>query len=413
MKLLHAADIHLDSPMRGLARYDGAPVEHLRLATRVALANLVDLSLEEQVDALLIAGDLFDGDWLNHGTGAHFAREMSRLAEGGIPVVVIAGNHDAASRMTKSLRMPGNVRTLASTAPETFVIESVGLAVHGQSYPTPAVTNDLSAGYPVPIAGAVNVGLLHTSADGCPGHEHYAPCDPRLLTEHGYDYWALGHVHQREVLATDPPIVFSGCLQGRHVRETGPKGATLVHIAEGGDVELTECVLDHVRWGVCEVDLASAEDESEVYERASQSLRELASESGDRLLAVRIRLVGATSVHANLVTDDERLHYELAGIAAELTGGNAWVERTLVRTTPPKVISSEGDNAYAELLRTVRAAGNTDAAQSRLAEELRPLRSKLPGALLADFDPSDRDLVRELVEDIERTLPARLLEDAA
>src|SRR3954452_20088141 len=113
MKLIHAADIHLDSPMRGLARYDGAPVEHLRLATRVALANLVDLALDEEANAVLIAGDLFDGDWLDHGTGAHFVREMTRLRDGGIVVVTVAGNHDAASRMTKTLRMPDNVRTLS------------------------------------------------------------------------------------------------------------------------------------------------------------------------------------------------------------------------------------------------------------------------------------------------------------
>lgn len=412
MKFIHAADIHLDSPMRGLARYDGAPVEHLRLATRVALGNLVDLALAEEVDALVIAGDLFDGDWLNHGTGAHFAREMSRLAEADIPVVIVAGNHDAASRMSKSLRMPDNVRTLSAKRPETILFDGLALAIHGQSFPEPAVTEDLSASYPGPIAGAVNVGLLHTSADGRPGHDPYAPCDPRRLAEHGYDYWALGHVHQREMLLPDPPIVFSGCLQGRHVRETGPKGATLVHVGPDGDIELEEHVLDHVRWAVCDIDVSGAKDETDVYERASHSLRQTASGCGERLLAVRLCLVGATPVHASLTGEPEKLQCELAAIATEITAGNAWLERTVVRTSTPRAISADGDDAYAELLRTIRAAGNTETAMSRLADELHPLRRKLPGALLADFDPSDPELLWELLEDVERTLPTRLLEDA-
>lgn len=191
MKLIHAADIHLDSPMRGLARYDGAPIEQLRLATRTALANLVDLAIEEAADALLIAGDLFDGDWLDYGTGAHFAREMNRLRDAAIPVIAVAGNHDAASRITKVLRMPDNFRMLSTKEAETAVYEDLGLAVHGQGFATPAVLDDLSAGYPAPLAGYTNVGLLHTSADGRPGHQPYAPCRPERLAERGYAYWAL------------------------------------------------------------------------------------------------------------------------------------------------------------------------------------------------------------------------------
>src|SRR3954447_2756218 len=165
MKLVHAADIHLDSPMHGLTAYDTAPVDELRLATRAALRGLVDLCLDEQADALLIGGDLYDGDWHDYATGAHFVREAQRLREAGITVVVVTGNHDAASRITKALRLPEGVHVLPVDAPGTVVFEDLGLAVHGQGYATAAVTEDLSRAYPAPLSGLVNVGLLHTSAE--------------------------------------------------------------------------------------------------------------------------------------------------------------------------------------------------------------------------------------------------------
>lgn len=413
MKLVHAADIHLDSPMRGLARYDGAPVDQLRLATRTALANLVDMSIAEGADALVIAGDLFDGDWLDYGTGAHFAHEMNRLRDAAIPVIVIAGNHDAASRITKALRMPDNVRMLSTKEPETAVYEDLGLAVHGQGFATPAVFDDLSAGYPAALAGFVNVGLLHTSATGRPGHERYAPCRAARLAEHGYDYWALGHIHQREVLVADPPVVFAGCLQGRHVREAGPKGATIVHLEDGGAVRLEERTLDEVRWAVCDVDAAGAGEVNEIYARMSDQLRQVAAQCDDRLLAVRVQVSGATEAHGALVRSPDRLRHEAAVVASDAACGGAWVEQTLIRTSLPVALSPDVDDAYGELVGRVRAHAHSEALLDELADELRPLAAKLPGALLAEFDPTHSDAIRDLLTEVERTLPARLLEEPA
>jgi len=299
VKLVHAADIHLDSPMRGLAAYDGAPERELRGATREALRNLVDLCIGERADALLIAGDLYDGDWQDYGTGAFFAREAARLREAGIPVVLIRGNHDAASRITRSLRLPDNVRELPVDRPGTVAFDDLGLAVHGQGYAKREVLEDLSAGYPRPVPGMVNVGLLHTSADGREGHAPYAPCKVGRLAEHGYDYWALGHVHQRELLHADPPILFSGCLQGRHARETGPKGATIVSF-NGRRPTLEERALDVVRWEVLEIDAGPLGDLDEVLDAIERSLRDAVEGADGRLLAARIRVTGATTAHGAL-----------------------------------------------------------------------------------------------------------------
>ena len=138
-RFLHAADIHLDSPQRGLDRYEGAPVVECRGATRRALENLVDLALAERVAFTVIVGDLYDGDWPDYNTGLFFGKQMVRLRDGGIPVFMIRGNHDAANKMTKDLKLVDNVHVLSSQQAETLVLEDLGVAIHGQSFPTQAV----------------------------------------------------------------------------------------------------------------------------------------------------------------------------------------------------------------------------------------------------------------------------------
>ena len=169
-------------------------------ATRRALENLIQLALTEKVAFAIIAGDLYDGDWRDYNTGLYFVSQMQRLSDAGIVVFIAAGNHDAASKISKSLRLPDGVHMFPSERPDTFVIREMDVAVHGQSFPTPAVKKDLSAGYPEPVDGCFNIGILHTCATGRENHEPYAPCTLEGLKSKGYDYWALGHVHQFEVL---------------------------------------------------------------------------------------------------------------------------------------------------------------------------------------------------------------------
>ncbi|HEY6761995.1 MAG TPA: DNA repair exonuclease [Baekduia sp.] len=412
MKLVHAADIHLDSPMHGLAAYATAPVAELRLATRSAFRGLVDLCLDERADALLIGGDLYDGDWHDYATGAFFVREAARLGEAGVPVVVVTGNHDAASRITKSLRLPSNVRLLGVDAPETVVLDDLGLAVHGQGYATPAVMTDLSAAYPAPVSGLVNVGLLHTSADGRFDHAPYAPCRVERLAAHGYDFWGLGHVHERALLHADPPVLFPGCLQGRNVRETGPKGATVVTFGADGHGHglpvLSERVLDVVRWAVVDVDASSLVDVDEVLAEVGAALGAAVAEADGRLLAARVRVVGASAAHGALVRDARRFDWDVRGVAAEVAGEGAWVEKVQVRTTAIGAVAEieVGDDVFAELSRAVSAASVAD-----LSDELAGLAGKLRGAV--EWDPTSEDVVRELLDDVARELPALLLDGSA
>jgi hypothetical protein len=418
MRFLHAADIHLDSPMRGLGKYEGAPVERMRSATRRALSNLVDLCLAERVDFVVIAGDLYDGGWRDHSTGLFFAQQMLRLRDAGIPVVMVRGNHDAASQITKHLRLPDNVHELSSRKPETFELPALGVCVHGQSFATRAVTDDLASRYPPAVRGAFNVGLLHTCAEGREGHEAYAPCTIETLRAKGYDYWALGHVHAREVLSTEPWIVFSGNLQGRHIRESGAKGATLVTV-EGGKVASVEHrALDVVRWRVCEVDAGGAASGDEAMGRARPNIAGGVVFCDGRPVAARVVVRGATRAHAALERDGARFTAELRLAASDVGGDALWLEKALFETRVPIDLDGvrERDDVIGQIVHSIEALRGDDATASGLFAEIAELAHKLPNELREGLDgwnlddPAQR---RAILGDVEQMLLSRLLYEEA
>jgi DNA repair protein SbcD/Mre11 len=396
-KLVHAADLHLDSPLRGLERYEGAPADAMRGATRRALGNLVDLCLSEGAELLLLAGDLYDGNWRDFGTGLYFARQMARLAEAGVRIVIVRGNHDAASQITKNLKV--QAKELSTRKPESYEIEALNAVVHGQSFANRAVTDDLTEKYPQAIPGAFNIGLLHTSADGREGHEPYAPCSPARLGDKGYDYWALGHVHEREILSKDPWIVFPGNIQGRHARETGPKGASVVEVDGSRVLSVEHRALDVVRWAVCTVDATRAASPDDVVDLARASLRREIDAADGRFLAARVILSGSTRAHAKLIADPEKWRSELRAAANE--SGVVWVEKIEMKTRPPAV-SIVPDDALAELVRAVR---EIKADPEPLRDEIKDLRQKLPAELKDELGFDD---LAPILDEVEELLAGRL-----
>ncbi len=416
MKFLHAADIHLDSPLKGLDRYEGAPVEQFRSATRRALENLVASCLAEAVDFLLIVGDLYDGSWKDYRTGLFFAAQMSRLRAAGIPVFLIRGNHDAESNITRSLRLPENVYEFSSERPETKRIEALGVALHGQSFAKRDVTDDLAARYPDGVPGAFNIGLLHTCASGREGHDSYAPCSLETLRSKGYDYWALGHVHQREVLSESPWIVFPGNLQGRHAKETGAKGASLVTVENGQVVRVEPRPYDVVRWAVWEIDLSSAPAPDQAIELVREQLVRGMAEADGRLLAARLVLVGATAAHSALVGDPDKWSSEIRLAANDVGSERLWIEKIELETRAAIDFTSlaERDDAIGQLVQSLAdLRKDRSALEALMSEVVADLKPKLLPELREGADGvrlDDPQFLAALLDDVEQLLVPRLLE---
>ncbi|MDD2601169.1 MAG: DNA repair exonuclease [Kiritimatiellae bacterium] len=335
IRFIHAADAHIDSPLRGLEAHEGAPVDLLRGATRRAFENLIQLAIDERADFLVIAGDLYDGDWKDYSTGLFFRGQLARLRNHNIPVYLIAGNHDAASVITKKLSLPENVHLFSTRAAESIEVAGVPVVIHGRGFPNRAVPENLAVDYPAAVPNKFNLGLLHTSLTGRAGHDTYAPCSEADLRQKGYGYWALGHVHQPEVISRDPWIVFAGNCQGRDVRETGQRGCRLVTVNDALEVEAAEWhTLDVVRWQVLEIDLTGVEEEAEALGLAAGSMSSAVQAAGGRLVAARVVFKGATPLHGSLHRETHRWQAELLGRAQDQGADALWIERIKVNTTP-------------------------------------------------------------------------------
>ncbi|WP_426239899.1 metallophosphoesterase family protein [Pararhizobium sp. DWP1-1-3] len=327
-RFVHTADLHLDSPLRSLALKNPELAELVRGATRTALARIVDLCLEESVDALLIAGDLYDGSQTSMNTALYLSSELRRLEGAGIGVFLIRGNHDSQSAVTRELTFPTNVHVFAGRA-KPVRAKALGdgreVHIHGISFANPHAPDSLLPSFHPPVADAVNIGMLHTSLAGTPGHDPYAPTSVAELARHGFDYWALGHVHLRQVHSESPLIVMPGMPQGRDINEAGPKTVTLVTVGDDGTLAHLEHQIGQAVFERVTIDLSGAQDWRQMLERVGETLASLRNQAGADHLILRVALTGTTPLAWKLRRDPDFLLAEITNLAAGLNG--CWVEK--------------------------------------------------------------------------------------
>jgi DNA repair protein SbcD/Mre11 len=388
---LRAADLHLGSPFYGLALRDEEVARRFAKASRDAFSDLVSRAIEANIAFVVIAGDLYDGDWKDTSIGLFFNREVARLDRAGIRVFVLKGNHDAESVVTRAISLPENVFQFP-TKTKTFRIEELEVALHGRSLPHRAVTENYVLDYPDPVPGWFNVGVLHTSCDGRPGHATYAPCTVPQLKTLGYQYWALGHVHEFEELAWDPWIVFPGNLQGRNIRECGPKGAVLVDVTDGHVAGVRRLIVDHARWAVVTVKFDGISDEAEALQKIEDQILPAAVDAGGRLLAIRVRLEGAAALHRSLKADPRRFSDEVQAVANRCAE-DVWLESLRINTLePPTLVALDDAIASLDLNASLTALQADPDLRASATALLAEITTKLPRGLHTGDAPLADDL---------------------
>jgi len=351
-------------------------------ASRQAFVSIVDLCLAERVDALVIAGDLYDGDQTSMKTARFLATQMMRLHQAGIRVFKIRGNHDALSRISKQLVFPDTV-TIFGGRPQSVLQTAGGLdvAFHGLSFASPKAPDSLLPKYSNPREGAVNVGIMHTSLAGSPGHDDYAPCAVADLHAHGFDYWALGHIHVRQVHPGASTVVMPGIPQGRDINEAGEKSVTLVTIRDDRSVEIEERLTSIAQFERVTVDVTDAVEWSDVVGRVRAALENVRASVRSRHAVVRLRLNGASPLSWALIRDRDLLLAEAEQVAEQV--GEIWVEKFELNVSPPAAETSDGvADPIFELAGSMRADASSDAFRA----EARALVQKM----IADLPPDGR-----------------------
>jgi DNA repair exonuclease SbcCD nuclease subunit len=410
MRFLHAADVHLDSPCSSRSE---TVRQRLRDASRLAFQRLVDLSLSERVDAVLIAGDLFDDERLSFQTERFLLEQLHRLDSEGIPVVYATGNHDPGREGLRSLELPwpDNVTVARDRAPVRIAIEGPNNesgtpeprgVVTAAGHESAAETGDLSAVFPTPGGRLAEIAVLHTQVVDSPGsaaHQSYAPSQLDALRTSGHDYWALGHVHKRSVLCDHPGIHYPGNLQGRTHGERGAKGCLLVDVQPGRPPDVEFKKLAPIQWEDLDVhDSSDAKTLDALLEMIAEGWDDVTGGETETEWIGRIRISGATPLWRELSQDDDQNH-----LSDELAYRLGLLDLTLEFGSLYPVVRPDEHRAREDVLgQTLRLVRDVSSGQASLS-------GLSPGQLIGLDEPERFDeYVRELLGDADAEILARM-----
>jgi len=393
IKLLHTADLHLDSPLKSLALRDPDLRDVIANATRSALTRIVDIALNERAAGLLIAGDLFDNKERSAQTGAFLIDQMMRLRAAGIRVFVIKGNHDAENPITGALDLPDNVHSFDARGGRIALRDD--LWIHGVSFAERHAPNSLLPRFGAPVAGAVNIAMLHTSLAGAPGHDSYAPCSVSDLIAMGFDYWALGHVHKHTVHSMAPWIVMPGNPQGRDIGEAGPKSCTLLTI-QNRNISVRDVPTAEVTFAHSNLDISGAQTDDEV----RTCLKAHLQAEADTLTAphgvLRLTLSGHTKRHWHMLRQRDTWQAFATDLARQT--GRLWLDKLLLDLTPPQTKESQS-GAVDELAALMGQIRNEPGFETAAADAVDALLTDLPPAVRDRLAP-DAEALAHLIRDL-------------
>ena len=413
---IHAADLHIGSPFKGVSAESQELGEYFQKSTFRAFQALVDACLVHEVDFLLVAGDVYDGSDRSLGAQLTFNDGLRRLADAGVQTFVVHGNHDPLDGRVSQLEVPEGVTTFGRAAQNTTVEVQgeIVAAISGISFPTRDVRSNLARTLEPGPAGVFRIGLLHCNVGADTGHEPYAPCELSELKASDMDYWALGHVHTRKVLSEEPMIVYPGNPQGRSIREQGARGCFLVRVDSQSRAELEFLPLDVVRWHEIPVSIEGLSTVDALDRKLGETLEAHSISAGGRGIVCRLKVEGRGPIYRDLHVEgaEEEL---LSRLRDRFAGSNplVWAQRIELNCRPEVDLAERAKRGdlLAEVITVARGHADTPEGLAQLkAAALDELWEN--GRAKKALAELDQDKIREIVAEAE-LLCLDLLEDQA
>jgi DNA repair protein SbcD/Mre11 len=333
IKFLHTADLHLDSPFSGLKNLPQSIFTRIKNSTFIAFERIIQIAIEHKVDFIIIAGDVYDREHRSVLAQTKLRKGFEKLAEYGISVFISHGNHDHLGGDWQSINWPENVNFFKEGKVDMLPFEKneqTRVHLYGFSYTQRAVVENKTREY-IKVPGAkYHIGILHGALEGNTEHDRYAPFTKNELLEKDFNYWALGHIHQRQILHEQPYIIYPGNIQGLHRGEKGDKGCYLVEIEEH-NTKIQFFQTNSIQWDTAELDITELQRFDEllfVCEREKEAIRK-----GHNAVMLRLKLIGHGPLHQEL--QDASLVEELLDYLQE--GEDAeeifiWVDSIQVET---------------------------------------------------------------------------------
>jgi exonuclease SbcD len=394
-RFIHCSDLHIDSPFKGLSFEKPELAKKLRASTSQAFQNIVDLAIKEKIDAVVIAGDIYDSKDKSLQAQFKFREGLKELSDAGIPSFLVHGNHDPLDSRFATLKWPGLVTVFSGEGVEGHTIQRDGkilARIQGISYPTRDVRENLALQFERHSGAGFGIGVLHANVGGNPDHDDYAPCSIEDLVSRNMDYWALGHVHAHQVLRPDDPaIVYSGNTQARHKNETGIKGCCLVTLSPHASPAIQFIAVDSVRF-ICEsLDVGSARTLDDVIESVQSRCEEISASAGGLDVLIQLSLTGRTPAHGEF-RGERSVEDLIEKIQSEFEGRTPaiWVDlRGQTEGTYDVEALKQGHDFIADLLALYEEFETGDRS-NELSEELKSVFETWSGKkYLEPYSPQD------------------------
>ena len=415
---VHTADLHLDSPFKGLSEIDNTISSDLIESTFRSFNNIIDICLEKKVDFLLIAGDIYNGAERSLRAQLKFLDSLKRLDEAGIRTYIVHGNHDPLDGWAANLEWPKNVHIFRGKEVESRTFEKNGeetARIHGISFHRRDIRSNISKKFPTKSndESIFNIGMLHCNVGTDTGHQPYAPCTLKDLISHNFDYWALGHVHNKRIEnESDPVVIYPGNIQGRHSREKDGRGCYLVKVDENGNTDYEFIEVDVVRWKVKEINIESMKTEQDILSDIKSTIENVREESNGRASVCRIIFSGRGELHSFInkkgFLDDilqELRENEIGEIQF------VWIE-SFVDLTKSKIDKDallQRDDFKSDMLKLFERYLNNEDMRDELKEMLNPLLAS-PGGRKFLEDINEKDFSK-LISKAESLIINEFMED--